>query len=37
MTIQEHQELASQGGGTHDIESLEEVTRLVEYIKSFQM
>jgi carbamoyl-phosphate synthase large subunit len=37
MSIQEHQELAAQGGGTHDIESLEDCTRLVEYIKSFQM
>ena len=37
MSIQEHQELAAQGGPMGDIESLEEATRLVEYIKSFQM
>lgn len=37
MSIQEHQELAAQGGATGDIETLEECTRLVEYIKSFQM
>jgi carbamoyl-phosphate synthase large subunit len=37
MSIQEHQELAAQSGVTHDIESLEDCTRLVEYIKSFQM
>jgi carbamoyl-phosphate synthase large subunit len=37
MSIQEYHELAAQGGGTHAIESLEDCTRLVEYIKSFQM
>jgi carbamoyl-phosphate synthase large subunit len=37
LSIQEHQELASQGGRMGDVESLEETTRLVEYIKSFQM
>jgi carbamoyl-phosphate synthase large subunit len=36
-SVQEHHELAAQGGGTHDIETLEECTRLVEYIKAFQM
>jgi carbamoyl-phosphate synthase large subunit len=37
MSIQEYQELAIQGGGPHRVETLEDCTRLVEYIKSFQM
>jgi len=37
MSIQEYQELAAQGGGPHRVETLEDCTRLVEYIKSFQM
>jgi carbamoyl-phosphate synthase large subunit len=36
-SIQEHHELAAQGGSTHQTETLEDCTRLVEYIKSFQM
>jgi carbamoyl-phosphate synthase large subunit len=37
MSIQEYQELAVQGGGPHRVETLEDCTRLIEYIKSFQM
>ncbi|MEW6510482.1 MAG: carbamoyl-phosphate synthase large subunit [Bacteroidota bacterium] len=37
MSVQEHHEQAAQGGGTHAIETLEDCTRLVEYIKAFQM
>ena len=37
MSVQEHHEHAAQGGGTHNIETLEDCTRLVEYIKAFQM
>ena len=37
MSIQEHHELAAQGGRTEQVETLEDCTRLVEYIKSFQM
>jgi carbamoyl-phosphate synthase large subunit len=37
LSIQEHHELASQGGGTHTVETLEDCTRLLEYIKAFQM
>ncbi len=37
MSIQEYQELAIQGGGPHQVETLEDCTRLIEYIKSFQM
>jgi carbamoyl-phosphate synthase large subunit len=37
MSIQEYHELAAQGGTFHPAESLEDCTRLVEYIKSFQM
>jgi carbamoyl-phosphate synthase large subunit len=37
MSVQEHHELAAQGGGTHAAETLEDCTRLVEYIKAFQM
>jgi carbamoyl-phosphate synthase large subunit len=36
-SVQEHHEHAAQGGGTHAIETLEDCTRLVEYIKAFQM
>jgi carbamoyl-phosphate synthase large subunit len=36
-SVQEHHEIAAQGGGTHEIETLEDCTRLVEYIKAFQM
>ena len=36
-SVQEHHEHAAQGGGTHNIETLEDCTRLVEYIKAFQM
>ncbi len=37
MSIQEYHELARQGGRTEQPESLEDVTRVVEYIRSFQM
>jgi len=37
MSVQEHHELAAQGGEAHKVETLEDCTRLVEYIKSFQM
>jgi carbamoyl-phosphate synthase large subunit len=37
LSIQEHHELASQGGGTHTVDTLEDCTRLLEYIKAFQM
>jgi hypothetical protein len=37
MSIQEHHEHAAQGGGAHATETLEDCTRLVEYIKAFQM
>jgi carbamoyl-phosphate synthase large subunit len=36
MSIQEYHELARQGGATHQLETLEDCTRLVEYIRSFQ-
>ncbi len=36
-SIQEHHELAAQGGVVHPVETLEDCTRLVEYIRSFQM
>ena len=36
-SIQEYHELAAQGGKTAQVETLEDCTRLVEYIKSFQM
>ncbi|MCK5572013.1 MAG: ATP-grasp domain-containing protein, partial [Bacteroidetes bacterium] len=36
-SVQEHHELAAQGGGTHRVETLEDCTLLLEYIKSFQM
>ena len=37
MSVQEHHEHAAQGGDTHEVETLEDCTRLVEYIKAFQM
>jgi carbamoyl-phosphate synthase large subunit len=37
MSVQEHHELAAQGGGGGLVETLEDCSRLVEYIKSFQM
>jgi len=37
MSIQEYHELASQGGRTQPVDSVEDCTRLVEYIKSFQL
>ena len=38
MSIQEHHELAMQGGGgSHALETVEDCTRLLEYIKAFQM
>ncbi|MFN0158982.1 MAG: carbamoyl-phosphate synthase large subunit [Bacteroidota bacterium] len=37
LSIQEHHELAAQGGEAQNLDSLEDCSRLVEYIKSFQM
>jgi len=37
LSIQEHHELAAQGGETKPVETLEDCARLVEYIRSFQM
>ena len=37
LSVQEHHELAAQGGESNQVETLEDCTRLVEYIKSFQM
>jgi carbamoyl-phosphate synthase large subunit len=37
LSVQEHHELAAQGGEAQQVESLEDCVRLVEYIKSFQM
>jgi carbamoyl-phosphate synthase large subunit len=37
MSIQEYHELAAQGGPSGPVETLEDCSRLVEYIKSFQM
>ena len=37
LSIQEYHELAAQGGTTQQPESLEDATRLIEYIRSFQM
>jgi carbamoyl-phosphate synthase large subunit len=37
LSVQEHHELAAQGGESRQAETLEDCTRLVEYIKSFQM
>jgi len=36
-TIQEFHELARQGGSAARLETLDDCTRLVEYIKSFQL
>jgi carbamoyl-phosphate synthase large subunit len=36
-SMQEHHELARQGGALRQLETLEDCTRLVEYIRSFQM
>jgi carbamoyl-phosphate synthase large subunit len=37
QSIQEYHELAAQGGTFQPAESLEDCTKLVEYIRSFQM
>jgi carbamoyl-phosphate synthase large subunit len=37
MSIQEYHELSAQGGPAGSVETLEDCSRLVEYIKSFQM
>jgi hypothetical protein len=37
LSIQEYHELARQGGAAARLETLEDCTRLVEYIKSFQL
>jgi carbamoyl-phosphate synthase large subunit len=37
LSIQEHHELAAQGGEMQHLDSLEESARLLEYIKSFQL
>jgi len=37
MSVQEYHELARQGGVSHQLETLEDCTRLVEYIRSFQL
>ncbi len=37
LSIQEHHELAAQGGEAQNLDSIEDCSRLVEYIKSFQM
>ena len=37
MSIQEHHELAAQGGASLRLETLDDCTRLVEYIRSFQL
>jgi len=37
MSIQEYHELAAQGGPVGPVETLEDCSRVVEYIKSFQM
>jgi carbamoyl-phosphate synthase large subunit len=37
FSIQEYHELARQGGSSARLETLEDCTRLVEYIKSFQL
>lgn len=37
MSIQEHHELAAQGGETSPVETLEDCVRVVEYIRSFQV
>ena len=37
LSVQEHHEIAAQGGESNRVETLEDCVRLVEYIKSFQM
>jgi carbamoyl-phosphate synthase large subunit len=37
MSVQEYHELARQGGALHQLQTLEDCTRLVEYIRSFQL
>jgi hypothetical protein len=37
LSVQEHHELAAQGGEGTQVDTLEDCIRLVEYIKSFQM
>ena len=37
MSIQEYHELAAQGGEVQKVDSIEDSTRLVEYIRSFQL
>ncbi len=37
LSLQEHHDLARQGGASRQLETLEDCTRLVEYIRSFQM
>jgi carbamoyl-phosphate synthase large subunit len=37
LSVQEHHEIAAQGGERNQVETLEDCVRLVEYIKSFQM
>jgi hypothetical protein len=37
MSIQEHHELAAQGGVAKPVETLEDCERMVEYIRSFQL
>ncbi|MBK7257729.1 MAG: carbamoyl-phosphate synthase large subunit [Ignavibacteriae bacterium] len=37
MSVQEYHELARQGGGSRKLETLEDCTRLVEFIRSFQV
>jgi carbamoyl-phosphate synthase large subunit len=37
MSIQEHHERAAQGGASLQLETLDDCTRLVEYIRSFQL
>jgi carbamoyl-phosphate synthase large subunit len=37
MSVQEHHEIAAQGGEAKPVETLEDCARMVEYIRSFQM
>jgi carbamoyl-phosphate synthase large subunit len=37
LSVQEHHELAAQGGEARPVETLEDCERMVEYIRSFQM
>ncbi|HXG00127.1 MAG TPA: carbamoyl-phosphate synthase large subunit [Bacteroidota bacterium] len=37
LSVQEHHELAAQGGSAKPVETLEDCERMVEYIRSFQM